>query len=1134
MRRAWLFLALVLSGLALGVGILLIPAVQGAILRRYLAREARWKLEFERVGAGPTGLDARGLGFKMPGVAASIEPLSVRFAPLRLLSNRELRIEQLQAHQVRVVVTPAELAPSEGYVGALQFLRAPLSWTIENAAIDGEILVRDGNTSRVTGAFKLSGGGLSAENTGKFNYEASADWPIFADGRKSALKSRGTLRIAQSPGNGIRSVTVDGDVSVPTFAGVESLKGKLHAEIKAVDGGEAYSLRLDFAEAGSMQVVAQFDPLASLLTGTASLQVGSAMAPFFKQSKVPQGTLTGVVDFKFDVRSGDFSAKIQGDIAASDWERLMPRLAIFPEITGKVSASVVHRGQSTTVHDLALTLQEKGTLAQVTVSIETPLDVRIPPTDQSINASVSIARLPLQDLAKAFQVEMPLNISDAEFSGAWRLAFDGKQRIQIGPTAPLRVTTSSGEWVEGTIAVDADGQTKTIVADVLLDVDLPNLPGSADTFGALHVKLDTRLRNMSQRIFAAEKLALSVTNGDGERLSVATSQPFLAGLSNESSFVVSTMAPIRVKVGALPLEWFQPMMKAGRVRGRLAPFEFDFSSAINDYALQAVTPVHVEALTLENQAGPALSDANFTSVPSAKFTFILHVQPQQEVAYSGRFHAEKLSLGTGGATALSGDVDIGFLGNKTRILPQAVVAYLNADLAELARFKPTSLPRVGQLSLDVDGDLLGAQPVDVKAHLGGLVAPSDSRPLPDVDVHLNGRLSSEDVLNGHVAVTVATSPQVSDAQFDVKMNLVQSELNITSALHSRFLDGASLLALTQAFPAQLRSPSKSVKAVAKSGPQPPSQLPFWGELRGSFDLDLAAVTFAPYRIDQVRGRLDATADSVTLHHLHGEMFAGEWSGGFRIQHLPTTDFDQHVLEGEFDIHQFQSSRVVQMMFPNQLASVDAAINLHAAIESHGQSLPELLERFSAEFAITGEHGVLRLAVPKADTLSTAAVFGGTILLSPELRALGRLIRKFAEMPIDRVRIHGRKFETGEIAVDEMLLATSQLRLNGSGKIPEDHATPLINRPLALTLNLSAKEEVGVILAGMRLTEKKPAADGFFAMRDPVRIGGRVGAPDTAPLFDLFARAVSGSHGTWGVLMRKLQIEVNKRSAPTKK
>ena len=83
----------------------------------------------------------------------------------------------------------------------------------------------------------------------------------------------------------------------------------------------------------------------------------------------------------------------------------------------------------------------------------------------------------------------------------------------------------------------------------------------------------------------------------------------------------------------------------------------------------------------------------------------------------------------------------------------------------------------------------------------------------------------------------------------------------------------------------------------------------------------------------------------------------------------------------------------------------------------------------------------------------------------------------------------------------------------------------MKRPLALSLNLAAKDDLAVILGGMHLLQDKPMPDGFRKLRDPVVLGGQAGAPDTTPLYDLLAKAVSGSKGTWGILMRKLQAKI---------
>ncbi|MCU0792501.1 MAG: hypothetical protein MUE42_06555, partial [Opitutaceae bacterium] len=86
------------------------------------------------------------------------------------------------------------------------------------------------------------------------------------------------------------------------------------------------------------------------------------------------------------------------------------------------------------------------------------------------------------------------------------------------------------------------------------------------------------------------------------------------------------------------------------------------------------------------------------------------------------------------------------------------------------------------------------------------------------------------------------------------------------------------------------------------------------------------------------------------------------------------------------------------------------------------------------------------------------------------------------------------------------------------------------RDLLLTLGLSARDETGVILGRMRLLEKKEDADGFRRLTQSVAVKGQAGRPDAGELYDLFARGVAGSRGTWGLIMRKVQREVEKQQA----
>jgi hypothetical protein len=311
--------------------------------------------------------------------------------------------------------------------------------------------------------------------------------------------------------------------------------------------------------------------------------------------------------------------------------------------------------------------------------------------------------------------------------------------------------------------------------------------------------------------------------------------------------------------------------------------------------------------------------------------------------------------------------------------------------------------------------------------------------------------------------------------------------------------------------------------------------PLWAGIRGRFNLEMAAVQFAPYRIEKLQGRLEARDRELVLSNLKGEMFAGGFSGNVRVDYDPAAAPADHALAADFKIEQFDSARVVKTAFPNQVASLDARIDVRSNLHSRGGTLPELLERAEGGFTVEGSQGVLHLHVPQQDTLSTAAVFGGSLLLSPELRALGRLLKNLSEMPVARLVVSGQRTATGDISLDEFRLDSPQARFIAQGRIPAAGGEPLMLRPLELSVDLAAKDEMAVILGGMSLIEKKPGPDGFRPLKEKFIIGGRAGEPDTQPFYDLLAKAVVGSKGTWGFLMRKVQAEVEKsKSTPAAK
>lgn len=745
----------------------------------------------------------------------------------------------------------------------------------------------------------------------------------------------------------------------------------------------------------------------------------------------------------------------------------------------------------------------------------------------------------------------PWQIAGASFGVGGRTLLEGNLSVTPGfaleggrtqaQFESIDITDAAGNRIRGRITAEARLEDKRGSTAIELDGEFPRLPHSAETFGALHARLRATSHNESAKIAAVDTFELRVSNPERELLALTAPQPFLFGLSNSGMVTVATLAPVRFSLGEIPLAWTRPWLPGIELDGTLQPCDFALTAQFTKFLLRPHRPVNIRQFAARIGGREVAHDTEFSVSPGLDLTCICIPVPAFQLAYSGNAQLTEGAIDVAGRRAIDVDAALSFLGNDQTLLPRGLELTARADFTELSRIPAlarSGTPAAGTLVARINGDVLGQAPLEFWSRIDGVPGESAGQVLPALEFFANGRVSLDKTLAAGVEVRLATVPRPSDAKFDVKLALGTGNLEVASAFRSAFFDVAAALACAEAFQPKSATEARpaATAPVATAGrPLPVYRqlgVPFWSALRGHFDLDLGTVQFAPYRIDHVGGRLDLRDRELVLSDLKGEMFAGRWSGDVRIDYQPEDKTADHALAGSFTIEQFDSARVVQTAFPTQLASIDARIDVHSTVHSRGNALFDLLARTEADFTVEGRQGLVRLTVPKQEMAATAAVFGGTLLLSPELRALGRLMKKFAEMPVEQLRITGARTAAGEVQLNEFRVDSPQARLLAHGKISAGENQPLMNRPLELSIDLAAKDEMAVILGGMSLIEKRPRADGYRALKEKFELRGRAGEPDTRPLYDLLAKAVVGSKGTWGFLMRKIQDQVNKmKSTP---
>jgi len=292
-------------------------------------------------------------------------------------------------------------------------------------------------------------------------------------------------------------------------------------------------------------------------------------------------------------------------------------------------------------------------------------------------------------------------------------------------------------------------------------------------------------------------------------------------------------------------------------------------------------------------------------------------------------------------------------------------------------------------------------------------------------------------------------------------------------------------------------------------------------MRGHFTLGIKSLRIAPYQIDQLQGRLDLTDDTLALSNCSGEFFGGRWSAESRTVIRPNDPADPAEMSAHFRVERLDAGEAVRLHFPSPAAGFDGRLNLDVTVSSRAGRWEDLLSRASGSFDLTARNGRVRLVLPRQGMISSALLLGGTLTFSKELRALGRLLPQLADMPVSQLETSGQLDADGRLELDRVELLTPQLRLVGSGAIPDAKVRDLMGQPFEVQASLAAKGDLAVILGGMNLLGAAQQ-DGFRKMTQAFKVGGNVGQPDFQPFYDLLARAVDASSGTWGMLMRKVQ------------
>jgi hypothetical protein len=372
-------LLIVLGSLVLVVAVLLaavrLPATQRFLLLRSVADVPGLVLTVERVSAGPTGAELRGILADYQGTKIRLPLVEARYDGWAFLLGRELVVGELKATDLEIELPAAEgsaetpaaatesasTATAQAFAGLLAPLQLPLRATVDSIQLGGRVRFSETQNVRFSAQGRLLLPGRAAATDIHIEWADSAE---AAAARELDWVGRVTTTAAE--GGAIERVAVNGTLAMPKAKAGGPEHGLVTDLVVARDaaGAETVDLTVRLSTAKEKDVpLAKFAMAhkagAELVAGTWSVNLRrEQLEGVVDLNQLPDFVAVAQGAFGIDAASGDFSADGQATLSASRLQRLRREWAGLGSVAAKLDFAVERKGEALQLARLAATVND--------------------------------------------------------------------------------------------------------------------------------------------------------------------------------------------------------------------------------------------------------------------------------------------------------------------------------------------------------------------------------------------------------------------------------------------------------------------------------------------------------------------------------------------------------------------------------------------------------------------------------------------------------------------------------------------------------------------------------------------------------------------------------------------------------
>ncbi|MFA6287959.1 MAG: hypothetical protein WC661_11300 [Opitutaceae bacterium] len=569
-----------------------------------------------------------------------------------------------------------------------------------------------------------------------------------------------------------------------------------------------------------------------------------------------------------------------------------------------------------------------------------------------------------------------------------------------------------------------------------------------------------------------------------------------------------------ISVQGLPLAWTRPFLPGFDVTGDDVKGEFAAGTRDGGFAIHPLTPLTLGQLNVSQGGKPLVRALDLSLSVGADYT------PKGWQA-----ELSNLSVVSGVSTLIKLSGKAGQLAGDNQPIKATVT--FETDLPALLGQPgaPVGLALSdGVARGDITASLTDKQEIAVTLQLANLVG-KNHQPMPAVALYVRADRAANGRIDAQAPLVITHAGRKSDLTLGAVVQSLKTGMQIDAQLKSDALYIEDLKLFAGLVPPATPVALQPQPAVKPPTPASVPSGPLWAGVSGELKLELRKVVYSSaFQVTDIGGAIKITPEAVSLDTLRAAL-GGEASlkAGGSLSYDAKKAAEPYGLKADLAVTNFDPAPMLRALDPLKPVQVEGKFDLSTRLAGRALDPAEFKDTALGDVSLISRGGTLRVLGVKAgntaNNVSKAAVvvglFGALTGNSTASKYAGRgqagadAVKQLGTIKFDQLNVVVERDAQRNVVMKEISLISPGVRLAGSGKIAYMPGVPLVQQPLAINLQLGARDRLAANLRTLRLLGAGAGDElGYLPLVEPIKLDGTLQSIGTSQLQHLIDRAIA--------------------------